>query len=115
MSANAPAWTERPHSGFELETGGMSFAITDQRDRNCGWCWHVRGPTLYGSDTLEQGGGCSTADDAKRAAIEWAQDFCRKTLAGITAPPTRGGPTEQFPNAPYCKLDQSCCDFVCGN
>jgi len=31
------------------------------------------------------------------------------------APPTRGGPTEQFPDAPYCKPDQSCCDFCCGN
>lgn len=29
--------------------------------------------------------------------------------------PRRGGPTEKFPNAPYCKPDQSCCDFVCGN
>jgi len=29
--------------------------------------------------------------------------------------PTRGGPTEQFPDAPYCKPDQSCCDFCCGN
>jgi hypothetical protein len=30
-------------------------------------------------------------------------------------PPTRGGPSEQFPDAPYCKPDQSCCDFICGN
>jgi len=29
--------------------------------------------------------------------------------------PTRGGPTERFPDAPYCKPDQSCCDFCCGN
>jgi len=28
---------------------------------------------------------------------------------------TRGGPTEQHPDAPYCKPDQSCCDFCCGN
>lgn len=27
----------------------------------------------------------------------------------------RGGPTETDPNRPYCKPDQSCCDFVCGN
>lgn len=26
-----------------------------------------------------------------------------------------GGPTEANPNRPYCKLDQSCCDFCCGN
>lgn len=29
--------------------------------------------------------------------------------------PTRGGPTEKFPDAPYCKPDQSCCYFICGN
>lgn len=29
--------------------------------------------------------------------------------------PTRGGPTEAHPDAPYCKPDQSCCDFCCGN
>lgn len=27
----------------------------------------------------------------------------------------RGGPTEGDPNRPYCKPDQSCCDFCCGN
>ncbi len=26
-----------------------------------------------------------------------------------------GGPTEQEPDRPYCKDDQSCCDFCCGN
>lgn len=26
-----------------------------------------------------------------------------------------GGPTEADPNRPYCKPDQSCCDFCCGN
>lgn len=26
-----------------------------------------------------------------------------------------GGPTETEPNRAYCKDDQSCCDFVCGN
>jgi hypothetical protein len=33
----------------------------------------------------------------------------------VVEPPTRGGPTEQFPDAPYCKPDQSCCDWCCGN
>lgn len=27
----------------------------------------------------------------------------------------KGGPTVTDPNRPYCKPDQSCCDFVCGN
>ena len=28
---------------------------------------------------------------------------------------TSGGPTEDDPERPYCKEDQSCCDFTCGN
>jgi hypothetical protein len=28
---------------------------------------------------------------------------------------TKGGPTESDPDRPYCKPDQSCCDFCCGN
>jgi hypothetical protein len=28
---------------------------------------------------------------------------------------TKGGPTEADPLRPYCKPDQSCCDFCCGN
>lgn len=27
----------------------------------------------------------------------------------------RGGPTVNDPDRPYCKPDQSCCDFTCGN
>ena len=27
----------------------------------------------------------------------------------------RGGPTVTEPDRPYCKPDQSCCDFCCGN
>ena len=27
----------------------------------------------------------------------------------------KGGPTEADPDRPYCKPDQSCCDFCCGN
>ena len=27
----------------------------------------------------------------------------------------KGGPTEAEPDRPYCKPDQSCCDFCCGN
>lgn len=27
----------------------------------------------------------------------------------------QGGPTEAHPERAYCKPDQSCCDFICGN
>jgi hypothetical protein len=35
--------------------------------------------------------------------------------AATSPTPTSGAPTEQHPDAPYCKPDQSCCDFICGN
>lgn len=35
-----------------------------------------------------------------------------ETQGGAAA---RGGPTVNDPSAPYCKPDQSCCDFTCGN
>jgi hypothetical protein len=35
--------------------------------------------------------------------------------AALSPTPTKGGPTEDHPDAPYCKPDQSCCDFCCGN
>lgn len=79
----ARGWTDRPFSGFELKTGALCLVVTDQRDRDCGWCWHVCAEHAYGSDALEQGGGMASADDAKRAACAWARTFCEKTLAGI--------------------------------
>lgn len=39
----------------------------------------------------------------------------RPETATVSRQPTRGGPTEAHPDAPYCKPDQSCCDFICGN
>lgn len=41
--------------------------------------------------------------------IEWRKN---QRLAEIGE---HGGPTVQDPDRPYCKPDQSCCDFVCGN
>ena len=35
--------------------------------------------------------------------------------ADARLPGTRGGPTVGDPDRPYCKSDQSCCDFCCGN
>jgi hypothetical protein len=108
-------WTARPHSGFELDTGAIKLVVTDQRDRNCGWVWHAIAEHAYGSDALGQCGGFDSSDAAKVAACDWTRAFCLKSLAGISERPTKGGPTEMFPDAPYCKPDQSCCDFCCGN
>lgn len=108
-------WVQDRHGGFDMETGALRLAITDQRDRNCGWVWHASVDGINGGDTVDQCGRFATADEAKRACEEWVREFCRKTLAAFAERPTRGGPTEDFPDAPYCKPDQSCCDFCCGN
>lgn len=47
-------WTQHRVGGFELEAGALRLAITDQRDRNCGWVWHVSVDGINGGDTIEQ-------------------------------------------------------------
>ena len=47
-------------------------------------------------------------------AIKRAQKYLQEELCHEERP-TKGGPTENDPDRPYCKPDQSCCDFCCGN
>lgn len=55
--------------------------------------------------------------ESKRIASE--RDTLERALArearAIAGKPTRGGPTVTDPDRPYCKDDQTCCDFCCGN
>lgn len=52
-------------------------------------------------------------DDALRAL---ADDLSNPTAALKRIRAARhGGPTLTEPDLPYCKPDQSCCDFTCGN
>ena len=53
--------------------------------------------------------------------ITTLHDYCCQVLnpnldylAEIT-PARKGGPTVTEPGKPCCKMDGSCCDFVCGN
>lgn len=108
-------WIENRNGFFQLDAGKLELSITDQSYRGCGWVWHASVNGINGGDTIDQRGGHATSDEAKRACEEWVREFCRNALAAFVEKPTRGGPTEQFPNAPYCKPDQSCCDFCCGN
>jgi hypothetical protein len=75
-----------------------------------------------------------SADD-KRQHIGTSRKFASAMIAKIPLPLSRhigatfrvrafknngtigqcGGPTIIGPNRPYCKDDQSCCDFCCGN
>jgi hypothetical protein len=49
------------------------------------------------------------ADILRRVAVE-----LRKAKAEYP-PSAKGGPTLADLDRPYCKPDQSCCDFCCGN
>jgi hypothetical protein len=115
MSTPSSQWIADRNGYFKLDNGPLELSITDQSYRGCGWVWHVSVNGINGGDTIDQRGGHATADEAKIACEEWVRAFCRDALAAFVPLPTRGGPTEQFPDAPYCKPDQSCCDFCCGN
>lgn len=69
--------------GFELETGEIRLAVTDQRDRHCGWVWHVCVEAQYGSETIKQCGGLPDVEAAQAAAEAWVRSFCERTLAGL--------------------------------
>lgn len=48
--------------------------------------------------------------------IEWRKQQRLAALEREKIPLRKGGgPTVADPERPYCKPDQSCCDFVCGN
>ncbi len=71
--------------GYELDTGALELAVTDQSDRGCGWCWHVHVDAMYGGEAVAQGGYLPTAEAAKEVATTWARSYCERSLAGLTA------------------------------
>lgn len=110
-------WTLSEHGSYRRTVGGFELAVTDQRYRRCGWCWHVSLKDTRFGDGGEAGGGAGadTPEKAQQAAENYIRDFCQRTLGALSPEGQRGGPTEQQPDRPYCKPDQSCCDFTCGN
>lgn len=46
--------------------------------------------------------------------LHYAREAVQRATPGASGG-KKGGPTETEPNRPYCKPDQSCCDFTCGN
>lgn len=65
------------------------------------------------ADAAKQIGGHPPIDwDDYPVQIYWPQ--VSPWIAGPSKA-TKGGPTVTHPNRPYCKPDQSCCDFCCGN
>lgn len=80
-------WTPS-EAGFYRRAGGLFLAVTNQSASGFGWCWHVQSADQVGSEMSEiaSAGGKQSSDDAKRAAEEYARDFCVRTLAAIGAP-----------------------------
>jgi hypothetical protein len=81
------AWKKREFGDSEeREAGGFALSITNQSDRGCGWCWHVSlsEPDRNGEIAEIGGSGKRSADEAKRAAEQYAVDFCARTLAALT-------------------------------
>lgn len=79
-----PKWTETP-AGFELAAGALRLAVTDQRARQCGWCWHVIIEHEYGPDQLATAGHLESAYAAKAAAVVSARSYCEGVLAALAA------------------------------
>jgi hypothetical protein len=78
-------WQRREFgSGSSLDIGQfVKLDTTDQRDRGCGWVFHVSAEGINGGDTVTQHGAYDTEDDAKRAAADWIREFCATALTAI--------------------------------
>ncbi|EKS29304.1 Uncharacterised protein [Afipia felis] len=73
---------EKSRNWSRIDLGnGMEISTTDQRDRGCGWVFHVSFDGVYGGDTLYAGSGFETEDCAKRGAEDWLHRFCAIALA----------------------------------
>jgi imidazolonepropionase-like amidohydrolase len=64
----------------------------------------------FGVSTPQASADLASFQDRNPRAIVY-----NKSVKRYEAVPSKGGPTEQDPGRPYCKPDQSCCDFCCGN
>lgn len=81
-------WQRREFgSGSSLDIGKfVKLDTTDQRNRGCGWVFHVSSEGINGGDTVTQHGAYDTEDDAKRAAENWIREFCATAFAAIREP-----------------------------
>lgn len=91
-------WQRTEFGGRSSLTIGQFVRLdtTDQRDRGCGWVFHVSAEGINGGDTVTQHGAYDTEDDAKRAAEHWIREFCTTALAAIGTDLSEltGGPSE---------------------
>jgi hypothetical protein len=64
----AKIWMPTP-SGFKLDTGTLTLAVTDQSDRSCGWCWHVCVDAMYGHEELAVAEACRPPKRPRRPQL----------------------------------------------
>ena len=87
------------------------------------WCDCGLDKSRMFANLLRRIGGVSMSDAANHRSPGSADPLCKWTSASLCdscgALPgekcIKGGPTEKYPQRRYCKDDQSCCDFCCGN
>ena len=76
-------WMPRPYSGHELFAGELRLSTTDQRDRGCGWCWHVSVECTYDGGELAGRGGFASEAEAQAAAIAFVRTFCATAIGAL--------------------------------
>lgn len=81
----AEGWIPNRHWHRLYVGSGVEICTTDQRERGCGWVFHVTFDGMNGGDTLTQRGGFATEADAMRAAEEWLLSFCESARAALAA------------------------------
>ena len=68
---------------------------------------------------MQQDGGDTRTETGWASDEALAHWITIRAMLGDSIKPPRGfvggGPTVADPDRPYCKPDQSCCDFACGN
>ncbi|ODM79100.1 hypothetical protein A6452_28820 [Bradyrhizobium elkanii] len=77
------AWTPRPYGGHELFAGEFRISITDQRDRHCGWVWHVSVECSYDGGELAGRGGFDSEAEAQAAAIAFVRSLCKTAVDAL--------------------------------
>ena len=80
---NNNEWRDWPsgHGSDLYPTQELTLSVTDQSDRNCGWCWHVRiGVHL---DEFANGAGEPSAEAAKSKAVAVTRELCERMLAAL--------------------------------
>ncbi len=115
-----------------IEGVSRSTLVLDPFNLTHEWCEHEQaefaGGIIAAFDMIAMASQCELAL-AKWLLNRNPPAYARMVASGVVPEPSArnvlsleqwpqdptGGPTVSEPDRPYCKLDQTCCDFTCGN